>query len=62
MSAHSLNEALGRVTSQRDELLTALVDLNALIAAWRVTGKPELALIAAAQERADTAIAKAGGK
>lgn len=41
------------------DLADALIDLNAAVAAWRVTGTPDLKLIGAAQDRADEAIAKA---
>lgn len=40
----------------KPDVVQALTDLNALVAAWRVTGKADLGLLAAAQERADDAL------
>lgn len=48
-----LAEPIARTTPETRQ---ALIDLNAAVSAWRVTGKPDLALISAAQGRADEAL------
>jgi hypothetical protein len=43
------------------ELRGALIDLNAAVAAWRVTGTPDLSWLTKAQNRADEALKATDG-